>query len=94
MVSWLSDLDPLSWTPNDLKFQSTKEDQHGGQDTSGVPTGLSGGGGSGDSGTVPWASSIRGHTYRMQGYHADQIDDRLIGYSVAPNGKGGGATVR
>lgn len=38
--------------------------------------------------------NIRGHSYRMRGYHADQTDDRLIGYGIAPNGKGGGATVR
>jgi len=38
--------------------------------------------------------NIRGHSYRMRGYHADQTDDRLIGYGISSNGKGGGATVR
>ncbi len=38
--------------------------------------------------------NIRGHSYRMRGYHADQTDDRLIGYGISANGKGGGATVR
>ncbi|HET9847520.1 MAG TPA: IS21-like element helper ATPase IstB [Candidatus Dormibacteraeota bacterium] len=37
--------------------------------------------------------NVRGHSYRMRGYHADQVDDRLIGYGIAPNGKGGGAIV-
>jgi DNA replication protein DnaC len=38
--------------------------------------------------------NIRGHSYRMRGYHSDQADDRLIGYGIARNGQGGGATVR
>ncbi len=38
--------------------------------------------------------NVRGHSYRMRGYHADQTDDRMIGYGIPPNGKGGGATVR
>ena len=38
--------------------------------------------------------NIRGHSYRMRGYHSDQADDRLIGYGIAANGsKGGGAIV-
>jgi DNA replication protein DnaC len=37
--------------------------------------------------------NIRGHSYRMRGYHTDQTDDRLIGYGIAPNGKGGDAIV-
>jgi DNA replication protein DnaC len=38
--------------------------------------------------------NIRGHSYRMRSYHSDHADDRLIGYGIAANGQGGGATVR
>lgn len=37
--------------------------------------------------------NIRGHSYRMRAYQSDQVDDRLIGYGIAPTGKGGGAIV-
>lgn len=38
--------------------------------------------------------NIRGQSYRMRSYHADQTDDRMVGYGIPPHGKGGGATVR
>jgi DNA replication protein DnaC len=37
--------------------------------------------------------NIRGHSYRMRGYHAEQRDEHLIGHATLPT-KGGGVKVR